>query len=94
MEIRNGLNAFVKIKEIEFFIRAMQVIAVESKTHEYDLQSQFLFKQGTDRNTAAAAYRDRVFAKVFEWLWQQLYRHQNLSGSYKVRRHGVLALLR
>jgi len=63
MEIRYGFNAFVKIKDVILLIRAVQVITVQSKTHEHDLYTQLFFKQRTDGNTATTTYRDRVFAK-------------------------------
>jgi len=57
MEIRDGFYALVKIEEIIFFIGTVQVVAVETKTHENDFQSKLFFKQGTDRNTTSTSYR-------------------------------------
>ena len=39
VEIRDGFNAFIEIFEVKFFIRAVQVIAIEPKAHEYDFDA-------------------------------------------------------
>ena len=44
MEIGNRFNAFIEIENIVFFIRAMQVITIQAKTHKYYLNTQFFFK--------------------------------------------------
>ncbi len=63
MEIRDGLYSFVKVIDIELFIRRVQVVTVETESHENDLQPQFFFKQGTDGNASPAPDWDGRFAK-------------------------------
>lgn len=63
MEIRNGLYTLVEIHDIEFLIGRVQVVAIQSKTHEHDLDTQLFFQYGTNWNTAPATNRYRLFAK-------------------------------
>ena len=63
MEIRNGLNALVVILNIIFFIRAVQVVIIQAKTHEDDLDAQLSFQDGTNGDTATATNGNGRFAK-------------------------------
>ena len=44
MKIRDGFYSFVKIVHIEFFIGAVQVIAIQPKAHKHDFNTEFFFK--------------------------------------------------
>ena len=44
MEIRDRLNALIEILEVELFVGAMEVVAVEAETHENDLDPQHLLE--------------------------------------------------
>ena len=63
MKIWYRLDALIEIRHIILFIRRMQVIAVQSKTHKNDLYSQHFFKKGTNGNTAPTPHRDWIFPK-------------------------------
>src|SRR5258708_10574807 len=55
MEIRDGLDAFVKIHQVEFFIGGVQVIAIQPKSHKYDLDAQLFFVEVRIGDAAATA---------------------------------------
>src|SRR5579863_5251672 len=63
MEVRDGLDPFVEIFEVEFFVWRVQVVAVETEAHEDDLYPQLFFEQRADRDAAAAADGDRGFVE-------------------------------
>jgi len=58
MEIRDRFDAFVEILQVEFFVGGMEVVAIQPKTHEDDLDAQLLFEKRADGDAAAAADGD------------------------------------
>src|SRR5258708_18487290 len=63
MEIRDGLDAFVKIHQVEFFIGGVKVIAIQPKSHKYDLDAQLFFEEVTEGDAAATADGDGGFVE-------------------------------
>jgi hypothetical protein len=43
MKVRDGLDSFEVVFDIVFFVGAVQVVAVQSKSHKDDLDAQFFF---------------------------------------------------
>src|SRR4051812_11196629 len=63
MKIGYRLDAFIVILEVEFFIRGVEVVIIQSEAHEYDLDTEFLFQDRTDGNAASSAHRNGHPAK-------------------------------
>src|SRR5580692_8144828 len=58
MKIRDRLDPLIEIRQVEFFIWRMEIVAIQPESHKDDLDPQLLFKQRTDRDAAAAADGD------------------------------------
>ena len=94
MEIRNGFNSLIVILNIIFFIGTMQVVVIQSKSHKNDLDPQFFFQDGADRNTPPPLTGIGLFQKLFSVLLLLLYILCCRSVSYKVHHHDVQMLNR
>src|ERR1041385_6097455 len=67
MEIRDRFNSFIIIFQIEFLIWTMEIVAVQSKTHENDLYSKLLLKQRTNWKTTTTTNSDWLFSKCISY---------------------------
>src|SRR5580693_8113781 len=58
MKVRYRLDPLIKVREVEFLIRRVEVIAVQPKTHKDDFYPQLAFEDAADGDAAAAAEGD------------------------------------
>src|SRR5438552_1804719 len=63
VKMRDGFNAFVKIKKSEMLVGRVQRIGIETKAHEDAVESKLFLKQSHNGNAPAPESRNGLFAK-------------------------------
>jgi hypothetical protein len=52
---RYRFNAFVEIEDVIFLVGGVEVVTVQTKSHEYNLDAQLLFKKRANGNAASSS---------------------------------------